>query len=96
MDERVIEALQRAKERLAERGWVREPELYHSGPTCVGLALGTEVDAPYETLCQAVLIFQRAVGTSDHVEWNDHVCQSEAQALDAFDAAIRLAKDTPA
>ena len=113
MDERVIEVLQKAKEKVAE-GWCQGALARWSD----GRVLATgPIDAGRLDTAAAVCVsgaIQNYVGTTDnHLEalafmflqlairdgaacWNDAPGRTQVEVLDAFDAAIRLAKDTPA
>ena len=112
MDERVIEVLQKAKEKVAE-GWCQGALARWSD----GRVLATgPIDAGRLDTAAAVCVsgaIQNCVGTNDNLEalafmflqraiqdgaacWNDAPGRTQVEVLDAFDAAIRLAKDTPA
>lgn len=104
MSHEVVAGLQRAKERVAG-GWKQGGGYGKNGEGCAVLAI-TDVGGLSSAAGQALLyqaIFGRPVPLAsggywlvDIFEWNDRPGLTHVDVLDAFDAAIRLAKDASA
>lgn len=99
----VVAVLQRAKERVAG-GWSQTDINGVNGTWCAGMAiwkLSVEENGN-EMTTAAQRLFARSLPPSPHSSpvcifvWNDAPGRTQAEVLDAFDAAIRLAKEEAA
>ena len=84
----VVDVLLAAKDRIID-GWVPHAPRRH-GEVCAAAAIFRE-DAQWSVEIDALDLLQQTIGTGITV-WND--AQTDKQVvIDAFDAAIRLAKE---
>jgi hypothetical protein len=99
--DRVVEVLQRAKERVAAGWW---NGALHDGDEvkCAAQAIyhqhDVEIAIPCRLLAQAVTgrqLHEYTNALETVITWNDTPGRTQAEVLDAFDAAIRLAKERP-
>lgn len=111
MSDDVVSVLQRARERVAAgwcQGALCMPyvpwdfsltgEQYQAIKTarawCMSGALIAEV-GQLLSMGQPAVRYLRLAIDADFPDWNDRPCRTQAEVLDAFEKAIRLAKDAP-
>lgn len=100
MGEDVVAVLVKAKERVAA-GWRQGGATFHDvdngGSVCAGQAMGIACQLRADQWAAAERFFLRAINREHKASiarWNDMPGRTQADVLDAFDAAIRLAKDS--
>ena len=98
------EVLMEAKWKVLDRGWMQLTSCYSSG-VCAGIAIaecypvgtvGSSLDGtrPFDYFMKAVGITPPLGGDINPLyRWNDAPGREEAEVLEAFDEAIRLAKE---
>ena len=94
--EAVVAALQHGKERIA-RGWCKGTIMNERGEVCASGALGAPAAADQELYGRATDMLLLVTGCerphASVTSHNDYCLAGQADALDWFDRAIRMAKD---